>query len=1738
MLRDFMPQTVTAPTQDDELDRFVQSFKTAAPKSASSDDDDLDSFVKQFKSASPQQQSGGSKIATPDVVAARAKKDGTSTGKAVENLRAEGYTTAPFPKTDPRSHDFGWSQDASGNWTQDPAVAARDAAPAPQSTIPIVPFSGIVQTQPLDQRASKLGAPIVQLTPPPTDTGKIPINLFTRGAQAPGTATVEDMQREGSLAPDSQTVTGRVARAIGAGTPEGSVLANLTGQIGTKGDIGPRVQDLMTESEQQRHPVLTGAGEFASGLLSPEGVMLLAGTAGAGELAGPVGQTVRQLMAVGFTAQMVSDAASTVPDISAAIQRGDTYTAQRLMTRAALSASLGGLAGRGMFEGEAPTQAGYSPVAESETLANRKSARMVGPKNEPLTPESDATLKAQVDALGRGSNPIVYFPAGHETLPAPPENAQVTAVPGDQAGAGVYYHDDSVTPDQIHQSVADGTFGQLLGNVQSKHEAILGGKPAAVIARGADGAEVKASLVDAGNPQAIAKQAATLARQFPDAEIGLEHPDKVVSERQAGSNATRVQSGDTDELDQFVEDYRAANGKANAQIGVELPETVTHPVTGEPVKITPDELDAGANSLYGQSYADLAPIDKAKVIHALTPRTTGESVAGGTPEKKVAGSHEVVRDEARTPAQLPAPRQSAPDEITTAYPVRPEKLSKPVPGEVPLFKGRVDIGPDSKLVTIPEDEFQRQLNEKYPSVGAGEERSRAASRETPQVREGDEDDIDGFVARHSEARGVLQPQAHELNTLGSQVKHIDPHVADALNGLADGRYFSREDLLKIASGIRDAKTSADLRSIVNEFSDREDTSRTTPAQAAKTENAPSSENSHASGGPPQFVSEDAEQVRGQSEGLRQGKAENRNQLTPEVGDVVQVHAGALKGSKLEVTKVGQTGVYVKGEGGPIKFVRNGDFAVSRELTSGHTFFANPIGTALSEGSRILSRAWEQKVARPLIDRVLKIGDKYQDIRQADPAIAESLHLLDNAPTYLREKATQHVKDIVGSLSRPQERLFTLLADSDSRENLKANHPTEFRQAENDPAIQQALRRYKPVEQELTAARERLGGQTLDQDYLRRVYDQHIAGVNRREAVGPTGESTPSDFDRVIRPQQVNTKRRKASAEYHYQNGLHEFGPAFGTKFIATHLKLLRDEVANDFMSKATQVAHGSSEPASITYEGQRYYRPDLAREAQESGRKDVKQYGVYNPTEGERFPVPSEAKFLGPKSVVDTLRNYGGKDAGSPGALHRFFQEQILGFGFGVPHVFNILRRVTQSTAGGAANPVAWVRALKVGLSKSLRDRGISGLDDPTFDMLAQHGAISTREVSNLKSYIGGNLNPANWMRGIAQVGHKALFDPKSFGGFGGVDQRARLYVADLIRSQRPDLSDSEIARGVNDALGEYGRANWTDRQKMLGRFMMFPGWDFSSLRWVLQNPLKTTVPPAILTLLANRALHSIGQNHGEDQNDISAVHIGDRAYSTGLLRESMARNLFRPAINYAQAKLAGKSNIAALDEAGRGVTQGAGGLLNTLRPDLSGFVALATNRENIASGKEIVSKGDYDTPGKILPSRALEKQAAFAVRHAFPALDRVLDQKGDVDLRSFVGGNLGVPNYRQSAEDRLKRNAAEAQRVMATVTKLSKSDPAAAKSFLKDPDNAALALFHNDVASLSENLKRIDKAKAQVEGSKLSDSVKAHRLQALDRARQNVLAHADALDQRLFDRRTSSRRQDGKVPFAPPGTY
>jgi len=180
-----------------------------------------------------------------------------------------------------------------------------------------------------------------------------------------------------------------------------------------------------------------------------------------------------------------------------------------------------------------------------------------------------------------------------------------------------------------------------------------------------------------------------------------------------------------------------------------------------------------------------------------------------------------------------------------------------------------------------------------------------------------------------------------------------------------------------------------------------------------------------------------------------------------------------------------------------------------------------------------------------------------------------------------------------------------------------------------------------------------------------------------------------------------------------------------------------------------------------------------------------------------------------------------------------------------------------------------------------------------------------------------------------------------------------------------------------------------------------------------------------------------------------------------------------------------------------------------------------------------------YMAPPKKEAPAQTETQAAaraehFTVRHALPALDRMLDSNQDVDLRSFVGGNLGFPNYRDDAEKRLIRNSAEAERVYQQVGKLAKTDPAKAREYLKDPDNAAYALFYRDLAGMTQMLHRIDQTKESVENGKLSDAEKQSRLQAIEKARANLLSHADGMNKLLFERRQKMATQFGQGALSP----
>ncbi len=149
--------------------------------------------------------------------------------------------------------------------------------------------------------------------------------------------------------------------------------------------------------------------------------------------------------------------------------------------------------------------------------------------------------------------------------------------------------------------------------------------------------------------------------------------------------------------------------------------------------------------------------------------------------------------------------------------------------------------------------------------------------------------------------------------------------------------------------------------------------------------------------PPASIEETAGKMERESPLFRNSEANPQKDMfaskAAKVGDLIQPTAGPLKGKTLELTKVGETGVYAREGEGPIKFVRNGEFENQSEAQR----YSGVHPKELIEGSRLLQRVWNDRVAQPLIDKVLKLGDKYSKARAADPAVAEGLQLLDNAP---------------------------------------------------------------------------------------------------------------------------------------------------------------------------------------------------------------------------------------------------------------------------------------------------------------------------------------------------------------------------------------------------------------------------------------------------------------------------------------------------------------------------------------------------------------------------------------------------------------------------------------------------------------------------------------------------------------------------------------------------------------------
>ena len=132
------------------------------------------------------------------------------------------------------------------------------------------------------------------------------------------------------------------------------------------------------------------------------------------------------------------------------------------------------------------------------------------------------------------------------------------------------------------------------------------------------------------------------------------------------------------------------------------------------------------------------------------------------------------------------------------------------------------------------------------------------------------------------------------------------------------------------------------------------------------------------------------------------------------------------------------------------------------------------------------------------------------------------------------------------------------------------------------------------------------------------------------------------------------------------------------------------------------------------------------------------------------------------------------------------------------------------------------------------------------------------------------------------------------------------------------------------------------------------------------------------------------------------------------------------------------------------------------------------------------------------------------------------------------------MPNYKSGAEQRLKRNVAESMEVSQTLSRLAKTKPEMAREFIRDPDNAAYALFRNELGRMGSTLKRMDDAKEAVNSAKnLSAEEKREHLATIEHARENLLKNADGLDRVLFERKQENRWHRMHGPDTPrPGAW
>src|SRR6266446_5109929 len=182
------------------------------------------------------------------------------------------------------------------------------------------------------------------------------------------TTGLEGPPGRSSIGPRTPGFLERSASMFTEGIPRYSHRTSTDPKFGEMQLVTPEAG--FTPLEQQAHPVRTAIDEFVGGLTSPDNLALLAGSAGLGAYAKVTKGLIRFLprgMSAAFGAQMLRQAWKNVPEFRAAVKKGDSSEAKRLLTHVVLDAGFGAAGAIDAIYGGKPAKGKGGAKAETTT---------------------------------------------------------------------------------------------------------------------------------------------------------------------------------------------------------------------------------------------------------------------------------------------------------------------------------------------------------------------------------------------------------------------------------------------------------------------------------------------------------------------------------------------------------------------------------------------------------------------------------------------------------------------------------------------------------------------------------------------------------------------------------------------------------------------------------------------------------------------------------------------------------------------------------------------------------------------------------------------------------------------------------------------------------------------------------------------------------------------------------------------------------------------------------------------------------------------------------------------------------------------------------------------------------------------------------------------------------------------------------------------------------------------------